>query len=155
MSTDVPPTDSVPSGTVKSGLQVALVSAAAAVIGSALTFGGVYYTSLFNRLNKDDELHVELVKIAVGILAIKKGDAPAQPRNWAIDVMERNTNVTMTPEERKKLVEEGGLQGVAAVASGKFRCVPAANGRYLRFWFDPASGTYSGGGEVVDANQCQ
>jgi hypothetical protein len=143
-----------PSDMLSSSLQVALISAAAAIIGAALTFAGAYYTGLFQRLSKDGELHVELVKIAVGILAIKKGDAPAQPRNWAIDVMERNTNVTMTPEERKKLVEEGGLQGVAVLASSPFKCVPAANGRYLRLWFDPATGTYSRG-ELVDANQCQ
>ena len=94
-----------------SNLQLALISAVAAVFGAVLTFAGVYSTGWFSRQVKDDELHVELVRVAVGILAIKKGDAPAQPRNWAIDVMEKNTGVTMTPEERKKLAEEGGLQG--------------------------------------------
>jgi hypothetical protein len=125
----------------------------AAIIGTALTFAGVYSTGWFTRQSKDDELRVELVKIAVGILAIKKGDAAAQPRNWAIDVMELNTGVKMKEDERHRLVEEGGLQGVPLAANSPFRCALASDGRWLRFRLDPATGTNSRA-EVVDASQC-
>ena len=85
---------------------------------------------------------------------MKKSDAAAQPRNWAIDVMELNTGVKIREDERHRLVEEGGLQGVPVAANSPFKCVPAGNGRFLKFSFDPATGTYSRS-DVVDANQCR
>ncbi len=78
-----------PTGTVASGLKFALVSAVAAVIGAGLAFAGVYSTGWFNYASKDEELRVQLVQLAVGILKIPKADGQAQPRNWAIDVMEK------------------------------------------------------------------
>ena len=127
------------SGTVASGLKVAFVSAAAAVIGAVLTFAGVYYTGWFNYASKDEELRVKLVQIAVGILAIKKVDGEAQPRNWAIDVMERNTGVKMSDEERRLLVDFGGLKGANKPSIIE---VPTPGGSFLSCYYDEATATY-------------
>jgi hypothetical protein len=86
------------------------ITAAAGIIASILTLAGIYTTGWFNYASKDEELHVQLVEMAVGILKEPKAAGEAQPRNWAIDVMEKNTDVKMLPEERKLLVDLGGLK---------------------------------------------
>jgi hypothetical protein len=137
-----------PTRTIATGLQVALTSAVAAVIGAALTFAGVYYTGWFNYASKDEELRVQLVQIAVGILKIKQEDGEAQPRNWAIDVMEKNTGVKMQDEERKLLVKLGGLKGAptsAPLGIGNKSStieVPTSNGNFLSCYYNETTGSY-------------
>lgn len=147
------------SGTVASGLKVALVSAAAAVIGAALTFAGVYYTGWFNYASKDEEFRFNLVKLATGILNIPKADGQAQPRNWAIDVMVHYSGIPMNGDERNLLVDLGGLKGVPIITAtpttpAAFICVPGPEGKFLKFYYDAATGNYTTGPTVVDASGC-
>jgi hypothetical protein len=146
--------------TVASGLKVALISAGAAIVGAAFTFAGVYYTGWFNYASKDEEFRFNLVKLAAGILNIPKADAQAQPRNWPIDVMIHYSGISMNDDERKLLVELGGLKGVPVIAAApatpnKFICVPSPSGRFLKYYYDSATGSYTGGPNVVDASGCQ
>jgi hypothetical protein len=145
------------SGTVASGLKVALVSAAAAVIGAALTFAGVYYTGWFNYVSKDEEFRFNLVRLATSILNIPKADGQAQPRNWAIDVMVHYSGIPMNDDERKLLVDLGGLKGVPVIATApaRFICVPGPSGKFLKYYFDSATASYTMGPNVVDASGCQ
>jgi hypothetical protein len=96
--------------TISSRIRDVSLTAVAGVIASILTLVGVYTTGWFNYASKDDELRVKLVEMAIGILKEPKTAGEAQPRNWAIDVMEKNTGVKMIPEERKLLVDLGGLK---------------------------------------------
>jgi hypothetical protein len=93
-----------------SRLRDASITAGAAIIASVLTLVGAYTTGWFSYASKDEELRVQLVQMAVGILKEPKASGEAQPRNWAIDVMELNTGVKMNDEERKLLVDLGGLK---------------------------------------------
>src|SRR5271170_3207386 len=104
-------------GAVSSALGDATITARAAIIASLLTLTGVYTTGWFSYESKDEEIRVQLVQMAVGILKIPKASGEAQPRSRAIDVMERNTGVKMPDDERTLLVDLGALNGAQISAA--------------------------------------
>ncbi len=64
------------------------------VIAGSLIAGG------FAFLNTSREMDVKMVEIAVGILSQEPKENIAPAREWAVDVIERNANVTPSQEVR-------------------------------------------------------
>jgi hypothetical protein len=82
-------------------LDTAAVAFVSAAIGTAATIAVAW----FGFAAKDQE-PVRLVEIAVGILRAdpKEGVAPA--RAWALDVLEKNSGVPFSKEDREALLKK-------------------------------------------------
>lgn len=88
-------------------LQDAGINAITTVAVSGLALAGAVATGWSTFAGKDQELRVHLVEIAIGILrADPKEDVPPA-RQWAIDVIERDSGVTFTVEDRAALLHKG------------------------------------------------
>jgi hypothetical protein len=74
----------------------------AALVGAVATIavGYVGYAS------KSEELHVHLVEIAMSILRADPKESVAPARRWAIDVIEKNSGVNFSPEDRAALLSK-------------------------------------------------
>jgi hypothetical protein len=85
---------------------VAALTAGTALVGALAGFGGAYATGYFSLASKNEELHVHLVEIAIGILRAdpKEGVAPA--RDWAIKIIEKNSGENFSPEDRAALLHK-------------------------------------------------
>lgn len=83
------------------------------VIGAVGLAVAAFATGWFGYASKNEELHVHLVEIAFGILEAdpKQGVSPA--RGWAIEVIENNSGVKFSDEDRAALlhqpIESSGL----------------------------------------------
>jgi hypothetical protein len=83
------------------------INAIATVVVAGLALAGAVATGWFGFASKDQELRVHLVEIAIGILRAdpsKEDVAPA--RQWAIDIIERDSGVKFTPEDRAALLHK-------------------------------------------------
>ena len=98
-----------------SPLVVALVAVLSALIGAGATLGVAYFTFA----SKDQELKVHLVEIAIGILRADPKEDVTPARGWALDVIEKNSGVPFTQEDRQALLHK-----------------PLAAGKAV-FWGDP------------------
>jgi hypothetical protein len=88
-------------------LKDASITAIATVLVGALTLAGAVATGWFGFASKDEELKVRLVEIAIGILRAdpaKEDIAPA--RGWAIEVIERDSGVKFSAEDRAALLHK-------------------------------------------------
>jgi hypothetical protein len=76
------------------------------IIGAVGVAGAGWATGYYSLASKNEELHVHLVEIAFGILEAepKQGVAPA--RGWAIEVIERNSGVKFSNEDREALLSK-------------------------------------------------
>jgi hypothetical protein len=85
-----------------SPLVVALVAVFSALIGAGATLGVAYFTFA----SKDEELKVHLVEIAIGILRAAPTEDVTPARGWALDVIEKNSGVPFTKEDREALLHK-------------------------------------------------
>jgi hypothetical protein len=90
------------SGSGTSPLVVALVAVLSALIGAGATLGVAYFTFA----SKDQELKVHLVEIAIGILRADPKEDVTPARGWALDVIEKNSGVPFTPQDREALLHK-------------------------------------------------
>ncbi len=85
---------------------VAVIAGLSAAIGAV---GGPYLTSRVDYFTRNREMDIKMVEIAVGILRTdnlkEPGVAPA--RAWAADVIDRYSQIPLSPEARKSLIEFG------------------------------------------------
>jgi hypothetical protein len=74
----------------------------AALVGAVITIAVGY----FGYASKNEALHVRFVELAIGILRTdpKEGTAPA--REWAINVIEKNSGVNFSAEDRAALLSK-------------------------------------------------
>jgi hypothetical protein len=81
------------------GTEIATVSVAAlALIGSVTS---AFYT----YANRNRELNIELVKIGIGILRVDPKETQTTGAGaWAIDLIEKYSEQSFTPEARKQLL---------------------------------------------------
>ena len=87
-------------------LKDASITAIATVAVGALALMGALATGWFSLASKDQELRVHLVEIAIGILRADPKEDVAPARQWAIDVIERDSGVRFTPEDRAALLHK-------------------------------------------------
>jgi hypothetical protein len=85
-----------------SPLVVALVAILSAIIGAGATLGVAYFTFA----SKDQELKVHLVEIAIGILRADPKEDVAPARRWALDVIEKNSGVPFSAQDREALLHK-------------------------------------------------
>jgi len=85
---------------------VAVIAGLSAAIGAV---GGPYLTSRVDYFTRNREMDIKMVEIAVGILRsdnkTEPGVAPA--RAWAADVIDRYSQIPLSSEARKSLIEFG------------------------------------------------
>ena len=83
------------------------VTAIASIVAAALTLVGVYVTGWFNYASKDEELRVHLVEIAIGVLSTDPNKDPdIKPvREWAMDIVDRNSGVQFSAAARNALLQ--------------------------------------------------
>jgi hypothetical protein len=81
-------------------LAIALVGVLSALIGAGATVVTTYLTSA----SKDQELKAHLVETAVSILRADPNVTPA--RGWALDVIDKNSDVKFSKEEREALLHK-------------------------------------------------
>jgi len=93
-----PPSSSNVSGT--------LVTAIASVLTAALVFAGGFATAWYAFRSKDEELHVHLVEIAIGILRADPKEDVVPARGWALDVIDEYSGVKFTAEDRRALLHK-------------------------------------------------
>ena len=114
------------------------ITAIATVIGAILALIGVYVTGWFSYASKDEELRVHLVEIALGVLRADPKDTGLTPvREWAMDIIDRNSGVHFSQGARQALSNHqipaaapGGIGGVAPSADGgSIVCYLDANGK--------------------------
>jgi hypothetical protein len=85
-----------------SPLVVTIVAALSALIGAGATLGVAYFTFA----SKDQELKVHLVEIAIGILRADPKEDVTSARGWALDVIEKNSGVPFSPQDREALLHK-------------------------------------------------
>ena len=85
-----------------STLTVAVIALASALIGGVASGVGNYFT--FE--SKDQELKVHLVEIAIGILRADPREDVGNARGWALDVIEKNSGVPFSKEDREALLHK-------------------------------------------------
>jgi len=85
-----------------SPLVVGIVAVLAAAIAGAASFGAAYLAFA----SKDQELKVHLVEIAIGILRADPKEDVAPARGWALDVIEKNSRVPFSPQDREALLHK-------------------------------------------------
>lgn len=85
---------------------VAVIAGLSAAIGAV---GGPYLTSRVDYFTRNREMDIKMVEIAVGILRTddKKEPGVAPARSWAADVIDRYSQVPLSAEARKSLIEFG------------------------------------------------
>jgi hypothetical protein len=85
-----------------STLTVAVIALASALIGGVASGVGNYLMFA----SKDQELKVHLVEIAIGILRAAPTEDVTPARGWALDVIEKNSGVPFTKEDREALLHK-------------------------------------------------
>jgi hypothetical protein len=85
-----------------SPLVVVIVAVLSAVIGAGATLGVAYFTFA----SQDQELKVHLVEIAIGILRADPKEDVTPARGWALDIIEKNSGVPFSQEDRKALLHK-------------------------------------------------
>jgi hypothetical protein len=77
-----------------------------AAVGGVLTLAAAVATGWFSFASKDQELRVHLVEIAIGILRADPKEDVSPARGWAIDVIEKNSGVPFSAEDRRALLHK-------------------------------------------------
>jgi hypothetical protein len=90
------------SGGGLSPLTVAIVALTSSLIGGLFSFVGSYLTFK----SKDQELKVHLVEIAVSILRADPKEDVTYARGWALDVIDKNSGVPFSKEDREALLHK-------------------------------------------------
>jgi hypothetical protein len=85
-----------------SPLMVGIVAVLAAAITGAAGLGVGYLTFA----SKDQELKVHLVEIAISILRADPKEDVTPARGWAINIIERNSGVPFSPQDREALLHK-------------------------------------------------
>ena len=85
---------------------VAVIAGLSAAIGAV---GGPYLTSRVDYFTRNREMDIKMVEIAVGILRANDKQEPgvAPARAWAADVIDRYSQIPLSAEARKSLIEFG------------------------------------------------
>jgi hypothetical protein len=81
---------------------IAIVAVVSAAIAGAASFGAGYLTFA----SKDQELKVHLVEIAIGILRADPKEDVTPARGWALDIIEKNSGVPFSQEDREALLHK-------------------------------------------------
>jgi hypothetical protein len=87
-------------------LKDASVTAIATVVVGALTLAGAIATGWFGFASQDHALRVHLVEIAIGILRADPKEDVAPARGWAIDIIEQDSGVKFSAEDRAALLHK-------------------------------------------------
>jgi hypothetical protein len=82
------------------------LAALGGVVVGALGLATAVATGWFTYAGKDQELRVHLVEIAVSILRADPKEDVGAAREWAIDIMERNSGVNFSGEDRAALLHK-------------------------------------------------
>jgi hypothetical protein len=82
------------------------VAALGGVIVGALGFATAVAGGWFTYAGKDQELKVHLVEIAVSILRADPKEDVGGARGWALDIMERNSGVPFSADDRAALLHK-------------------------------------------------
>lgn len=90
------------SGGGASPLVVGIVAVLSAAIAGAASFGAGYLAFA----SKDQELKVHLVEIAIGILRADPKEDVTPARGWAIDVIEKNSGILFSLDDRAALLHK-------------------------------------------------
>ena len=87
----------------------AAIAVIAGLSAAAGAVGGPYLTSQVDYFTRNREMDIKMVEIAVGILGSddKKEPGLAPARAWAADVIDRYSQIPLSPEARKSLIEFG------------------------------------------------
>jgi hypothetical protein len=96
----------MPGASFATKLKDASVTALATVIVGALTLAGAVATGWLTFAGKDEELKVHLVEIAIGILRADPKEDVAPARGWAIDIIEKDSGVKFSEEDRAALLHK-------------------------------------------------
>jgi hypothetical protein len=83
-----------------------MVAALGGVIVGALGFATAVAGGWFTYAGKDQELKVHLVEIAVSILRADPKEDVGGARGWALDIMERNSGVPFSADDRAALLHK-------------------------------------------------
>ncbi len=86
--------------------RAAITGIIGAVGGAVAVAVAALVTGWFSFASKDEELRVHLVEIAIGILRADPKEDVTPARAWAIDVIERNSGVLFTSEDRAALLHK-------------------------------------------------
>jgi hypothetical protein len=82
------------------------LAALGGVIVGAIGFATAVATGWFTYAGKDQELKVHLVEIAVSILRADPKEDVGGARGWALDIMERNSGVPFSADDRAALLHK-------------------------------------------------
>jgi hypothetical protein len=85
----------------------------------------------FTFASKDQELKVHLVEIAIGILRADPKEDVTPARGWALDVIEKNSGVPFTKEDREALLHKplAGKEAIWGLTEGDFAAQMEAWGK--------------------------
>ena len=86
--------------------RAAITGIIGAVAGAVAVAVAALVTGWFSFASKDEELRVHLVEIAIGILRADPKEDVTPARGWAIDVIEKNSGVPFTAEDRLALLHK-------------------------------------------------
>jgi hypothetical protein len=91
----------------------------AGVFGVVIGTVGTVATGWFTYASKGDELRVHLVEIAIGILRADPKEDVVPARAWAIEVIEKNSDVSFKEDDRKALLHKpiGGAPADSELSS--------------------------------------
>jgi len=85
-------------------LAAAATGALTTVIVALIAAAGAAGADWFSFASKDEEVRAHLIEIAIGILRADPKDGVAPARGWSIKVIEKNSGVDFSPEEKKDLL---------------------------------------------------
>ena len=120
MADDQKPTDSV-----SFSLWGRKFGISATVLTILLPFAGGVFGAWFTLLTKDHELRIKLVEIGIGILRADPKDDITPARAWAIRVIENNSGVEFSEEDKTLLLHKPLLSHVGDYVSA------GTNGGYI------------------------
>jgi hypothetical protein len=103
---------------------VAVIAGVSAAIGAV---AGPYLTSRVEYFTRNREMDIKMVEIAVGILRAddKKEPGVAPARAWAADVIDRYSQVPLSAEARKSLIEFGVRGSYSSFVDYSYPTIPA------------------------------
>jgi hypothetical protein len=74
---------------------------------AGLAFAGSLTSAFYTYTNRNRELDIKLVELGIGVLrADPKDTGLTAARGWAIQVIENNSNVKFSDDDRKSLLEK-------------------------------------------------
>jgi hypothetical protein len=100
------------------GILAPVLAALFTLLGAVIA---TFITSYYGSLSKDRELNIRLVEIGISILrADPKKEDISPARQWAIEVIQRNSGVAFSSDDRAALLHKPIITGYDATFSGGY-----------------------------------